>query len=217
MLLNHGVREDSWEPLGLQVDQTNLSIKKVSPEYSLEGLMLKLKLQYFVHLMWRTDSLERTDSQPWCWETLKAGREGDDRGSMVGWHHWLSEHNFKQALWVADGLGMLVCCIPWDRKEWDTTERLYWTELWYWMVCLWNEQRSFFHFWDCIQVLHIGLFVDYESYSISSKGYIPWDIVKIQCSKYNHGVTQNEISASSGLNWSAGTGEGRIMRWWKRK
>ena len=42
--------------------------------------------------------------------------------------------------------------------------------------------------------------VDYESYSISSKGYIPWDIVKIQCSKYNHGVTQNEISASSGLN-----------------
>ena len=43
-------------------------------------------------------------------------------------------------------------------------------------------------------------FVDNEGYSISSKGYIPWDIVKIQCSKYNHGVTQNEISASSGLN-----------------
>ena len=173
MLLNHGVGEDSWESLGLQVDQTNLSIKKVSPEYSLEGLMLKLKLQYFDHLMWRTDLLERTDSQPWYWETLKTGREGDDRGSMVGWHHWLSEHNFKQALWVVDGLGMLVCCIPWDRKEWDTTERLYWTKLWYWMVYLWNEQRLFFHFWDCIQVLHIGLSVDYESYSISSKGFLP--------------------------------------------
>ena len=57
--------------------RSNYSIlKEISPEYSLEGLMLKLKLQYFGHLMQRTDSLER----PWCWERLKAGREGDDRG-----------------------------------------------------------------------------------------------------------------------------------------
>ena len=58
MLLNCGVGEDSWEPLGLQSNQSIL--KEISPEYSLEGLMLKLKLQYFSHLMWRTDSLEKT-------------------------------------------------------------------------------------------------------------------------------------------------------------
>ena len=51
-------------------------IKEISPEYSLEGLMLKLKLQYFGHLMRSTDSMER----PWCWERLKAGGEADDRG-----------------------------------------------------------------------------------------------------------------------------------------
>ena len=42
----------------------------------LEGLILKVKLQYFGHLIWRTDSLKR----PWCWERLNAGGEGDDRG-----------------------------------------------------------------------------------------------------------------------------------------
>ena len=57
--------------------RSNQSIlKKISPEYSLQGLILKLKLQYFNHLMKRTDSLER----PWCWEKLKAGGKGDDRG-----------------------------------------------------------------------------------------------------------------------------------------
>ena len=49
-------------------------LKEISPEYSLEGLMLKLKRQYFGHLMQRAGSLER------CWERLKAGGEGDDRG-----------------------------------------------------------------------------------------------------------------------------------------
>ena len=57
MLLNCGIGEDSWESLGLQGEPTIL--KEISPEYSLEGLMLKLKLQYFGHLMWRTDSLEK--------------------------------------------------------------------------------------------------------------------------------------------------------------
>ena len=62
--------------------RSNQSIlKEISSEYSLEGLMLKLKLQYFGHLMQRTDSLER----PWCWERLKVGGEGDDRG----WDGWM--------------------------------------------------------------------------------------------------------------------------------
>ena len=60
MLLNCGVREDSWESLGLQGDPTSPILKEISPGCSLEGLMLKLKLQYFGHLMWRVDSLEKT-------------------------------------------------------------------------------------------------------------------------------------------------------------
>ena len=57
--------------------RSNQSIlKEISPQYSLEGLMLKLKLQYFGHLMQRTDSLEKTLS----WERLKVGGEGDKRG-----------------------------------------------------------------------------------------------------------------------------------------
>ena len=60
MLLNCGVGEDSEGFLGLQGDQASSILKKISPEYLLEGLMLKLKLQYLGHLMQRTDSLEKT-------------------------------------------------------------------------------------------------------------------------------------------------------------
>ena len=58
-------------------------LKGISPEYSLEGLMLKLKLQYFGHLMQRTNSLEKT----LILERLKAGEEGETEVEMVGWHH----------------------------------------------------------------------------------------------------------------------------------
>ena len=59
MLLNCDVEEDSWESLGLQGDPTQSILKEIRPDYSLEGLMLKLKLQYFGHLVPRTDSLEK--------------------------------------------------------------------------------------------------------------------------------------------------------------
>ena len=59
-----------------EVKPVNPKKKKNQPEYSLEGLKLKLKLQYFGHLMQRTDSLKR----PCCWERLKAVGEGDNRG-----------------------------------------------------------------------------------------------------------------------------------------
>ena len=49
----------------------------------LEGLMLKLKLQYFGHLMRRADSLEKT----WCWERLREEEKGTTEDEMVGWHH----------------------------------------------------------------------------------------------------------------------------------
>ena len=63
-----------------------------SPEYSLEGLILKLKLQYFGHLMRRTDSLK----SPWCWERLKAGGEGNDRG----WDGWMASPTQQTWVWV---------------------------------------------------------------------------------------------------------------------
>ena len=60
MLLNCGVGEDSWESLGLQGDPSSPFYRRLAPGCSLEGLMLKLKLQYFGHLMRRVDSLEKT-------------------------------------------------------------------------------------------------------------------------------------------------------------
>ena len=68
-------------------------LKEISPEYSLEGLMLKLKLQYFGHLMGRTDSLEWS----WCWERLKAGGEGDDRG----WDGWMASPAWRIWIWAS--------------------------------------------------------------------------------------------------------------------
>ena len=66
--------------------------------------------------------------RPWCWERLKAGGKGDDRGWEVGWHHRLNGHEFEQALGVGDGQESLMCCSPWGRKESDMTEQLNWTE-----------------------------------------------------------------------------------------
>ena len=106
--------------------RSNQSIlKEINPEYSLKRLMLKLKLQYFGHLIWRTDSLEKTLMR----ERLKVGGEGDNRGwdEMVGWHHPLDGHEFEQALGVGDGLGSLACCSPRGRKESDVIEWLNWS------------------------------------------------------------------------------------------
>ena len=60
MLLNCDIGEDSWESLRQKRSSNQSILKEISPEYSLEGLMLKLKLQYFGHLMWRTDTFEKT-------------------------------------------------------------------------------------------------------------------------------------------------------------
>ena len=100
-------------------------LKEISPEYSLEGLMLKLKLQYSGHLMWRTDSLEKTLRL----EKIEGGRRrGWLEDEMVGWHHRLNGHEFEWTLGVGDGQGGLVCCNSWGCKELDTTEWLNWTE-----------------------------------------------------------------------------------------
>ena len=95
-------------------------LKEISPEYSLEGLMLKLKL-----------ILGATDAKNWLiGKDPDAGKDWrlEDKGvtedEMVGWHHQLDGHEFKQALGVGDGQGSLACCTLWGRKELDTTEWL---------------------------------------------------------------------------------------------
>ena len=109
MLLNCGVGEDSWEFPRLQRRSGQLILKEISPEYSLEVLMLKLKLQHVGHLMRRTDSLEQT----LIWERLKAGGEGDDRR----WHGWMASSTQWAWVWVSSwswcGQGSLACCSPW--------------------------------------------------------------------------------------------------------
>ena len=121
MLLNCGVGEDSWESLGLQGDP-----KEISPEYSLKGLMLKLKLQFFGHLMQRSDSFEKT---------LMLGkikgrrrREWQRMRWLDGITDWIGM-NLSKFQELVMGQGGLACCNPWGRKESDTTERLNWTEL----------------------------------------------------------------------------------------
>ena len=98
--------------------RSNQSIlKEISPKYSLEGLMLKL--QYFGHLMQRTDSLEKT---------LMLGKiegrrkRGQQRMRWLDGITDLMNHESEQALEVGDGQGGLVCCGSWGHKELDTTE-----------------------------------------------------------------------------------------------
>ena len=90
--------------------RSNQSIlKEISPDCSLKGLMLKLKLQYFGHLMQRADSFEKT---------LLLGKiEGKEKGTtedeMVGWCHQLNGHESELTLGNSEGRESLVCCSPW--------------------------------------------------------------------------------------------------------
>ena len=105
--------------------RSNRSIlKEISPEYSLEGLMLKLKLQYFGHLMRRTDSLEKT---------LMLGKiKGKRRSGQQKMRHWMASPTQWTWVWasprIGDGQGRLACYRPWGLKELDMSEQLNWYE-----------------------------------------------------------------------------------------
>ena len=103
--------------------KSNQSIlKEINPEYSLEGLVLKLKLQYFGHLMWRAESLEKT---------MMLGKIKGRRRRR--WHrmrwldgiNWLNGREFEQTPGDGKGQGSLECCSPWGFKELDMTEWLH--------------------------------------------------------------------------------------------
>ena len=104
--------------------RSNQSIlKEVSPGCSLEGLMLKLKLQYFGHLMRKADSFEKTLM---LGKTEGRRRREPTEDEMVGWHHRLDGRGFGWTPGVGDGQGGQACCGSWGRKESDTTECLNW-------------------------------------------------------------------------------------------
>ena len=99
--------------------RSNQSIRKeISPEYSLEGLMLKLKLQYFSHLMRKANSFEKTliPGKISCW-----AEKGATEDEMVEWHHWLNGCEFEPAPGDREGQGRLASCSPWGLKESDAT------------------------------------------------------------------------------------------------
>ena len=106
-----------WVPWTAKISNQSI-LKEISPEYSLEGLMLKLKLQNIGHLMWRANSLERA---------LMLGKiEGGRRrvtteDEIVGWHHRLNGHEFESILVEREGQGSLVSCSPRGLKESDKT------------------------------------------------------------------------------------------------
>ena len=123
MLLNCGVGEDSCESLGLQGNPT-------SPSYRRSVLSVHWKDWCW---SWNSNNFatwceELTHwKRPWCWERLKEGLEGDDRG----WDGWMVSptdgHEFEQALGVGDGQGSLACCGPWVAKS--QKQLSVWTEL----------------------------------------------------------------------------------------
>ena len=105
--------------------RSNQSILKISPGCSLEGLMLKLKLQFFVHLMWRSELIWKDSDAGKDWGQEEKGTTDDE---MLGWHHRLNGHEFRYSPGVGDGQGGLVCCSPWGCKVSDMTKRLNWTD-----------------------------------------------------------------------------------------
>ena len=104
--------------------RSNQSIlKEISPEYSLEGLILKLKLQFLDTWCKVLTHLKDPDAGK-IWRQEQKGTTKDD---MVRWYHQPDGHEFEQALRVGDGQGSLACYSPWGHKESDTTMWLNWT------------------------------------------------------------------------------------------
>ena len=100
-------------------------VKEISPRCSLEGLMLKLKLQYFAHFMQRVDSLKKTDAGR-DWGQVEKGMTEDE---MAVWHHRLDGQECGWTPGVGNRQGGLACCNSWGHEESDTTGWLNWTEL----------------------------------------------------------------------------------------
>ena len=94
--------------------RSNQSIlKEISPEYSLEGLMLKLKLQYFGHLIMKSRLIKKDPDAGKDWRQEKKEMAKD---KMIGWYYRLNGQKFEQTAGDSEGQGTLACCSPWGRR-----------------------------------------------------------------------------------------------------
>ena len=114
--LNCGVEKAPESPLDSKIKPSIL--REINPEYSLEGLMMKLKLQYFGHLMYTDDSLETS----LMLGKIK-GRRRASEDEMAGQHHRFNEHELGQTPGDDEGQGGLVCYSPWGHKKLDMAEQ----------------------------------------------------------------------------------------------
>ena len=124
MLLNCGVGEDSWESLGLQGDLTSLS--KGNQSWLFIGTT---DAKAETPILWPPNVKNwLTGKDPDAGKDWRQEEKGKTEDEMVGWHHQLDGHEFKQALGVGDGQGGLAWCSPWGHNELDTTEQLNWAD-----------------------------------------------------------------------------------------
>ena len=112
MLLNCDVGKDSKESLGLQGDPTSLVWRKSVLNIHWKGRCWS----------WNSNTLSTSCKEPihwkrpWCGERLQVGGEGSE-DEMVGWHYWLSGHEFGQTPGNGDGWGSLTCYSPWGSQR----------------------------------------------------------------------------------------------------
>ena len=109
-----------WTVILEKTLESSLDCKDTQPVHpkgdqscSLEGLMLELKLQYFGHLMWKANSLEKI---PILGKIEGRRRRGATEDEMIGWHHQLHGYEFEQTLGDSEGQGDLVCWSPWGHR-----------------------------------------------------------------------------------------------------
>ena len=124
MLLNCGVGEDSWEPLGLQGDPTSHSKDRSWVFFGRNDAKTETPILWPPHAKSWLIGKDSDAGRDWGQE-----EKGMTEDEMAGWNHWLNGCEFEWTPGVGDGQGGLACCSSWGHKESGMTERLNWTEL----------------------------------------------------------------------------------------
>ena len=103
------------------LESQQIKLKELNPDYSLEGLMLKLT---DVPMFWSPDARSQLIGKTLMLRKIDGRWRRGWQDEMAEWHHQFNGYEFEQAPGDGEGKGSLACCSPWGRKEWDTTERL---------------------------------------------------------------------------------------------
>ena len=145
MLLNCRVGKDSWESLGLQVDQP------VNPKGNQSWIFTgRTDAETKAPILWPPVAKNRfTEKDPDTAEDWRQEEKGPTEDEMIGWHYWLDGHAFEQALGVGSGQGNLACCSPWGCKELDPTEQLNWL---IGLSLLSSKEQASFNFVDAVTI-----------------------------------------------------------------